>query len=108
MKRLERNKRKGGFKSQTRLIDGFACMDRSFLTTQVDSFSVTSSGDAKDKGIGGSASIEVGLGVGMPFSGQKESKVSLPDLFFSAACGHALRPGSLDFRCKAMVASSLS
>ena len=61
-------------------------------------------GDGRDKGIGGSASVEVGLGIGMFFT-QKSPKVSLPDLLFSAACGHALRPGSLDFRCKVGIVS---
>ena len=62
--------------------------------------------DKADKGIGGSASVEVGLGIGMFFT-QKSPNISLPDLFFSAACGHALRPGSLDFRCKVGITSRL-
>ena len=66
---------------------------------------MTSAGAGEgDKGIGGSASVEVGLGIGM-FT--QTSPISLPDLFFSAACGHALRPGSLDFRCKVRITSRL-
>eukprot|EP00434_Breviolum_minutum_P028139 symbB.v1.2.024894.t1/scaffold2388.1/size114014/11 len=72
-------------------------LDQEKLKIEVDSFSITSSGD---RGIFGAASIQVSLGAGGFGSGPVSvTKAQLPEVLF-AACSEGLKPGALEVRCK--------